>query len=161
MSLGFNVLGSPRRTEWCLCAALWQMKQADETNDRAVTMQARSRPQTMPESLERTNLCTGGVTRALMATIAAPILLMESTGGAQAACNKRVYIHRSDWRGTCRRLRSYPDLNRIHCTLLDADNPGVRADMQRRFGDLAVPRTLISRSVVSGLDTAKIQRLCR
>lgn len=64
-------------------------------------------------------------------------------------------------RGTCRRLRSYPDLNRIHCTLLDADNPGVRADMQRRFGDLAVPRTLISRSVVSGLDTAKIQRLCR
>ena len=33
--------------------------------------------------------------------------------------------------------------------------------MQRRFGDLAVPRTLISRSVVSGLDTAKIQRLCR
>jgi hypothetical protein len=33
--------------------------------------------------------------------------------------------------------------------------------MQRRFGNLAVPRTLIGRSVVSGLDTAKIQTLCR
>jgi hypothetical protein len=33
--------------------------------------------------------------------------------------------------------------------------------MQRRFGNLAAARTLIGRSVVSGLDTAKIQRLCR
>jgi len=115
----------------------------------------------MPERLDRTNLCRSRITLALIAAIAAATLLMPSTGGAEAACSKRLYVYSADWCGTCRRLRSYLDLNRIHYTLLDADNPRVRADMQRRFGNLAVPRTLIGRSVVSGLDTAKIQRLCR
>jgi glutaredoxin len=115
----------------------------------------------MPERLDRTSLCTGRITRALIAAIASAVLLMPFAGGAKAACSKRVYVYSAEWCGTCRRLRSYLDLNRIRYTLLDADNPRVRADMQRRFGNLAVPRTLIGRSVVSGLETAKIQTLCR
>ncbi|BAQ17623.1 glutaredoxin family protein [Methyloceanibacter caenitepidi] len=115
----------------------------------------------MPESLDRTDVSTRRITLPLIAAMAAAVLLILPMGAAQAACSKRVYVYSADWCGTCRRLRSYLDLNRIRYTLLDADNPRVKADMQRRFGNLAVPRTLIGRSVVSGLDTAKIQKLCR
>lgn len=94
-------------------------------------------------------------------TLAAALLLTLSSSPAQAGCSQRVYVYSADWCGTCRRLRSYLDLSRIRYTLLDAENPRVRADMRRRFGSLAVPRTLIGRSVVSGLDTAKIRQLCQ
>lgn len=115
----------------------------------------------MPERVHKTDSAVRQITRSLAVAIAAAVWLTLSTSGAQAGCSQRVYVYSADWCGTCRRLRSYLDLNRIHYTLLDADDARVKADMRRRFGSLAVPRTLIGRSVVSGLDTAKIAKLCR
>lgn len=95
------------------------------------------------------------------AATAAALVLILSTSLAEARCSQRVYVYSADWCGTCRRLRSYLDLNHIRYTLLDATTPRVQADMLARFGDTAVPRTLIGRSVVNGLDTVKIRQLCR
>ena len=95
------------------------------------------------------------------AAIAAAVLLLCSIDTASAGCSKRVYVYSADWCGTCRRLRNYLDLSGITYTLLDAENPRVKADMRARFRSLAVPHMLIGRHVVRGLDTEKIRRYCR
>jgi len=96
----------------------------------------------------------------LVGAIAA-LLLNLSPGIAEARCGQRVYVYSADWCGTCRQLRAYLDRTHIRYTLLDATTPRVQADMLARFGDTAVPRTLIGRTVVSGYDPARISQLCR
>ena len=99
----------------------------------------------------------------VLAALAAAILTspLSTAGTAKDGCSKRVYVYSAPWCGTCRRLLSYLDLNRIHYTLLDADTPRVKAEMRARFGTTAVPQMLIGLNKVSGLDTPKIRRYCR
>ena len=97
----------------------------------------------------------------LAAAMAAAVLLVLSSATAEARCSKSVYVYSASWCGTCRALRSYLDKSGIRYTLLDADNPRVKADMRARFRSIAVPHTLIGRHAVRGLNTAKIQQLCR
>ncbi|MEM7399243.1 MAG: glutaredoxin family protein [Pseudomonadota bacterium] len=98
---------------------------------------------------------------ALGAVIAASLLLMLPAAPAQASCNKRVYVYTAEWCGTCRRLRNYLDLSGITYTLLDADNPRVKADMRARFRSVAVPHMLVGRHAIRGLNTEKIRQYCR
>ena len=51
--------------------------------------------------------------------------------------------------------------NNIKYRILDATTAPVQADMIRRFGDTAVPRTLIGGALVEGVDEARIKQLCR
>ena len=51
--------------------------------------------------------------------------------------------------------------NHIRYSILDATSPRVQAIMLRRFGDTAVPRTVIGGVVVEGVDEARITQLCR
>ncbi|GFO82455.1 glutaredoxin family protein [Methyloceanibacter sp.] len=110
----------------------------------------------VPILLRKIRLAVG-----LTAATAAALVLILSPGIAQARCSQRVYVYSADWCGTCRQLRAYLDRNRIRYTLLDATTPRVQADMIARFGNTAIPRTLIGRSVVSGFDPARINQLCR
>jgi glutaredoxin len=97
----------------------------------------------------------------LAAAILALTLPLATAGPAEAGCSKSVYVYSASWCGTCRRLLSYLDLNRIRYTLLDADTPGIKAEMWARFGTTAVPQMLIGLNKVSGLDTPKIRQYCR
>lgn len=99
----------------------------------------------------------------VLAALAAAILTspLSTAGTAKDGCSKSVYVYSAPWCGTCRRLLSYLDLNRIHYTLLDADTPRVKSEMRARFGTTAVPQMLIGLNKVSGLDTPKIRRYCR
>ena len=72
----------------------------------------------------------------------------------------RVYVYSASWCGTCRSLRSYLDRSGIRYTLLNADNPLVKAAMRARFRSVAVSHMLIGRHAIRGLNTAKIQQLC-
>jgi hypothetical protein len=45
--------------------------------------------------------------------------------------------------------------------MLDATTPQVQAVMLKRFGDTAVPRTIIGGVLVEGVDEARIRQLCR
>ena len=110
----------------------------------------------MPRNLRRTPFTTG-----LTAAIAAAVLLSFSMGTAKAGCSKRVYVYSAEWCGTCRRLRNYLDLSGITYTLLDADNPRVKAEMRARFRSVAVPHMLIGRHAIRGFDTEKIRQYCR
>ena len=85
--------------------------------------------------------------------------LTQSGGGALRG--QRVYVYSASWCQTCRQLRTFLEHNNIRYTLLDATTPRVQANMISRFGNLSVPRTLIGRSVVSGLDPTAIKQLCR
>ena len=49
----------------------------------------------------------------------------------------------------------------IKYRILDATTAPVQADMVRRFGDTAVPRTIIGGALVEGVDEARIKQLCR
>jgi hypothetical protein len=46
-------------------------------------------------------------------------------------------------------------------SILDATTPQVQAVMLKRFGDTAVPRTIIGGVLVEGVDEARIRQLCR
>jgi hypothetical protein len=49
----------------------------------------------------------------------------------------------------------------IRYSILDATTSEVQAVMLRRFGDTAVPRTLIGGVLVEGVDESRIKQLCR
>ncbi len=97
----------------------------------------------------------------LATAILALMLPLATAGTPKTGCSKSVYVYSAPWCGTCRRLLSYLDLNRIRYTLLDADTPRVKAEMRARFGTTAVPQMLIGLNKVSGLDTPKIRQYCR
>ena len=70
-------------------------------------------------------------------------------------------MYNADWCPYCRQVRAILARNQIRYSLLDATTAHVQAAMIRRFGDTAVPRTVIGGVVVEGVDEARIKKLCR
>lgn len=91
----------------------------------------------------------------------AAALFCLNTGPAAAGCSKRVVLYNAYWCPYCRQVRAILARNNIRYSIRDATTARVQADMIRRFGDTAVPRTLIGGVVVNGVDEARIKRLCR
>lgn len=88
-------------------------------------------------------------------------LLLVSGNAGYAACSKRVVLYNASWCPYCRQVRAILARNDIPYTIRDATKPRVQAEMVKRFGDAAVPRTVIGRTIVAGVDEARIRRLCR
>ncbi len=97
----------------------------------------------------------------LAAAIAAALLPAASAAPAMAGCSKTVVLYNASWCPYCRQVRAILDRNRIKYSILDATNSRVQASMLSRFGDTAVPRTIIGGAVVEGVDEARIKQLCR
>jgi glutaredoxin len=93
------------------------------------------------------------------AALAAALLWLP--GPAAAGCNKKVVLYNADWCPYCRQVRAILARNHIRYTIRDATTARVQADMVRRFGDTAVPRTVIGGIVVEGVDEGRIKQLCR
>jgi glutaredoxin len=83
------------------------------------------------------------------------------TAPAEAGCSKNVILYNAYWCPYCKQVRDILARNRIRYRILDATTAPVQADMVRRFGDTAVPRTMIGGVVVEGVDEARIKQLCR
>ena len=99
-------------------------------------------------------LATAALAAAIMAVLAAP-------PPAQAGCSKRVILYDASWCPYCRQVRAILARNKIRYTVRNADNPRVQAEMIKFFGDASVPRTVIGRSVVAGVNERRIRQLCR
>ncbi|MGH6791740.1 MAG: glutaredoxin family protein [Methyloceanibacter sp.] len=80
---------------------------------------------------------------------------------AEARCSKSVTLYNASWCPYCRQVRNILARNDIRYSILDATTARVQADMLKRFGDTAVPRTVIGGVVVAGVDEARIKQLCR
>jgi glutaredoxin len=96
-----------------------------------------------------------------IAAAAAFALLFLAAVPAEAGCSKSVVMYNASWCPYCRQVRAILARNHISYTLLDATTPRTQAVMVRRFGDTAVPRTVIGGVVVEGVDEARIKQLCR
>jgi|SRR5690554_1126094 glutaredoxin len=97
----------------------------------------------------------------LAAACAAALWLGLAPAPVVAGCGKKVVLYNASWCPYCRQVRAILDRNRIKYSVLDATTPRVQASMIKRFGDTAVPRTIIGGVVVEGVDEARIRQLCR
>jgi glutaredoxin len=97
----------------------------------------------------------------LIAAAAASVLLCLGADTALAGCSKSVVLYNASWCPYCRQVRAILARNNIKYRILDATTARVQADMVRRFGDTAVPRTIIGGALVEGVDEARIKQLCR
>jgi glutaredoxin len=88
-------------------------------------------------------------------------LLWLPASRAEAGCSKSVTMYNADWCPYCKQVRAILARNHIKYRILDATTARVQVDMVRRFGDTAVPRTVIGGVVVEGVDEARIKQLCR
>src|SRR5262245_25436813 len=79
----------------------------------------------------------------------------------QRRCSRSVTMYNAWWCPYCRQVRAILARNHIRYSILDVTSPQVQAIMLRRFGDTAVPRTVIGGVVVEGVDEARITQLCR
>jgi glutaredoxin len=70
-------------------------------------------------------------------------------------------MYNASWCPYCRQVRNILARNHIKYTMLDATTPRVQADMVKRFGDTAVPRTIVGGVLVEGVDEERILALCR
>jgi len=93
--------------------------------------------------------------------LATALFLCCATVPAQAGCSKGVVLYNASWCPYCKQVRAILARNHIQYSVLDATTARVQADMMRRFGDTAVPRTLIGGVLVKGVDEARIKQLCR
>ena len=80
--------------------------------------------------------------RNLIALAAASAMLCLGGDPALARCSKSVVLYNASWCPYCRQVRALLARNNIQYRILDATTAPVQADMIRRFGDTAVPRTL-------------------
>ena len=80
---------------------------------------------------------------------------------AEAGCSKSVIMYNASWCPYCAQVRAILARNHIRYAVLDATTPQIQAIMVKRFGDTAVPRTLIGGVLVEGVDEARIKQLCR
>lgn len=96
----------------------------------------------------------------LVAAVAAALLAFAVVP-AEAGCSKRVVLYNADWCPYCRQVRAILARHSIKYTIRDATTARVQADMVQRFGDTAVPRTIIGGVVVEGVDEGRIKQLCR
>jgi glutaredoxin len=92
---------------------------------------------------------------------AAVALLSAAPSSAEAGCSRSVTMYNAWWCPYCRQVRAILARNHIRYSILDATSPRVQAIMLRRFGDTAVPRTVVGGVVVEGVDEARITQLCR
>jgi mycoredoxin len=97
----------------------------------------------------------------LIASAAATTLLCLAAEPAEAGCSKSVIMYNASWCPYCAQVRALLARNHIRYSILDATSPQVQAIMVKRFGDTAVPRTLIGGVLVEGVDEARIKQLCR
>jgi glutaredoxin len=97
----------------------------------------------------------------VIATIALTTLLFAATTPAGAGCSKSVTLYNAWWCPYCRQVRAILARNNIRYTILDATNSHVQALMVKRFGDTAVPRTIVGGILVEGVDEERILQLCR
>src|SRR5512145_2241915 len=97
----------------------------------------------------------------LITIAAAAALVCLGAGSAAAGCSKSVVMYNASWCRYCKQVRAILARNNIKYSMLDATTAPVQADMIRRFGDTAVPRTLIGDALVEGVDEARIKQLCR
>ena len=88
-------------------------------------------------------------------------LLALSPSPAEAGCSKSVTLYNASWCPYCKQVRAILARNNIQYKILDATTAPVQAVMLRKFGDTAVPRTVIGGAVVAGVDEARIRQLCR
>ena len=93
--------------------------------------------------------------------VAATTLLCLAAAPAEAGCSKSVIMYNASWCPYCAQVRAILARNHIRYAVLDATTPQVQAIMLKRFGDTAVPRTLIGGVLVEGVDEARIKQLCR
>jgi glutaredoxin len=96
----------------------------------------------------------------LVATAAAALFCLAAAP-AEAGCSKSVIMYNASWCPYCAQVRAILARNHIRYAVLDATTPKVQAIMLKRFGDTAVPRTLIGGVLVEGVDEARIKQLCR
>jgi glutaredoxin len=97
----------------------------------------------------------------LIAAAAATALLCLAAVPAAAGCSKSVIMYNASWCPYCAQVRAILARNHIRYAVLDATTPQIQAIMLKRFGDTAVPRTLIGGVLVEGVDEARIKQLCR
>jgi glutaredoxin len=97
----------------------------------------------------------------LIAAVTAFALLCLAALPAEAGCSKSVTLYNASWCPYCRQVRAILARNHIRYSIQDATTAPVQAVMLRRFGDTAVPRTVIGGAVVEGVDEARIVQLCR
>ncbi len=97
----------------------------------------------------------------LVAGVLAGLFLTLAPAPVEAGCSKSVVLYNASWCGYCKQVRAILARNQIGYTALDATTPEVQAIMRKRFGDTAVPRTVIGGVVVEGVDEARIKELCR
>jgi glutaredoxin len=100
------------------------------------------------------------VIRRLSAAAVAAALLSLASAPAEAGCSKSVTLYNASWCPYCRQVRAILARNHIRYSIQDATTARVQAIMLRRFGDTAVPRTVIGGVVVEGVDEARIKQLC-
>ena len=91
----------------------------------------------------------------------AAALFWLAAAPAEAGCSKSVIMYNAYWCPYCKQARDILARNHIYYSIKDATTPRVQADMVRRFGDTAIPRTVIGGVVVEGVDEARIKQLCR
>jgi glutaredoxin len=99
--------------------------------------------------------------RHLIATAAVAAVVFPCGSQAEARCSKSVIMYNASWCPYCRQVRAILARNHIRYAILDATTPQVQAVMLKRFGDTAVPRTIIGGVLVEGVDQARIKQLCR
>lgn len=96
-----------------------------------------------------------------LATATLSALLCVYAVPAEAGCSKSVTLYNASWCPYCKQVRSILARNQIKYRILDATTAPVQAAMLKRFGDTAVPRTVIGGVVVEGVNEARIKQLCR
>ena len=99
--------------------------------------------------------------RHLIATAAVAAVVFPCGSQAEAGCSKSVIMYNASWCPYCRQVRAILARNHIRYSILDATTAQVQAVMLKRFGDTAVPRTIIGGVLVDGVDEARIKQLCR
>jgi glutaredoxin len=104
---------------------------------------------------------TSAIRRSQLIVAVAAVMLCLASIPAEAGCSKSVIMYNASWCPYCGQVRAILARNHIRYAVLDATSPQVQAIMLKRFGDTAVPRTLIGGVLVEGVDEARIKQLCR
>lgn len=112
--------------------------------------------------MRRQHVLTGDSMMKISSSMAlAAALIWFPPAPAEAGCNKRVVMYNANWCPYCKQVRAILARNHIRYRILDATTARVQADMIRRFGNTAVPMTVVGGVVVAGVDEARIKQLCR
>ena len=102
---------------------------------------------------------TSAIRRSNLIVAAAAALLCLASIPAEAGCN--IVMYNASWCPYCRQVRAILARNHIKYTTLDATTQQVQEVMLLKFGDTAVPRTVIGGTLVEGVDESRIKQLCR